>query len=274
MRLAVLAAVLILTIIFTVSCASVAAAALLSNPAPSRQVNSHTFPIGSRQVVDYAYSLRVRTGPSVDYDVLAYVHRGDVVEVLDYSGRFVQICTPRGKGWIYSGFLSREYVAEDEDSAEVYRPSPPKSVTEIPDLNINLWTYHLRFFDSTAHDGTMHDLTDEYEALYGIVYHEAQGAVFALRTDTAIPNFDFIEVGLGGGDTGMLYFYPGDVLHSFDMFTPENALVVTTHFGTMPRIAVTFLDENGTRRYLTIQQCGIDGSVLLIEFPLDVKDPF
>jgi len=120
----------------------------------------------------------------------------------------------------------------------------------------------------------MHDFTGEYESQYGIIRHESHGTVFAIRTDTTIPNFELLTVGFGGGDTGLMYFYPGEALYSFDIFTPENALVVSTHFGTMPRIAVAFVDTNGERRYFIIQQSGMDGSILLLEFQLDKRNPF
>lgn len=77
-------------------------------PTPGRFILRDTFPIGTLQKIDYAYALRVRTGPSNDYDVLTFVHRGDEFEILDYSGRFVQIYTSHGAGWIFAGFLSRE----------------------------------------------------------------------------------------------------------------------------------------------------------------------
>jgi len=77
-------------------------------PTPSRFIRHDTFPVGTRQRIDYAYALRVRTGAGNDYDVLTFVHRGDEFEILDYSGRFVQIYTNRGAGWIFAGFISRE----------------------------------------------------------------------------------------------------------------------------------------------------------------------
>jgi hypothetical protein len=229
---------------------------------PSRHIRRDTFPVGSRQVIDYAHTLRVRTGAGNHYDTLTFVNRGDEFEILDYSQCFVKIETEQGRGWIFAGFLSRR------PTAEVFSPSPPKNIVSIPDLNMNLWTYPLRFIN-----GTLHDLVDEYESRYGIVHHEG-GSAFAIRTDTPIPFFELLEVGHGGGDRGIIYFYPGEVLHSFDVFTPQDALVITTHFGTMPRIAVSFPDENNTRRYFTIQQSGLDGSILLTEFPLDVPAPF
>jgi hypothetical protein len=78
---------------------------------PSGHITRDTFPIGSRQSVAYAHTLTVRTEPRNDSRILTYVHRGDEFEILDYNGRFVQIETAQGLGWIFSGFLSRRYYA-------------------------------------------------------------------------------------------------------------------------------------------------------------------
>ena len=75
---------------------------------PGRHINRNTFPVGSRQMIAYAYALRVRIGPSNDHDVLTFVHRGEEFEILDFGGGFVQIATDRGLGWIFAGFLSRD----------------------------------------------------------------------------------------------------------------------------------------------------------------------
>ncbi|MCL2189276.1 MAG: SH3 domain-containing protein [Defluviitaleaceae bacterium] len=74
---------------------------------PNHHITRNTFPIGSRQTIVFAYALHVRTGPSNNYDTLTFVRRGETFEILDYHGRFVQIETPRGTGWIFAGFLSR-----------------------------------------------------------------------------------------------------------------------------------------------------------------------
>jgi hypothetical protein len=76
-------------------------------PTPSRHICKETFPVGSQQLIDYAYVLRVRTAPGNHYDTLTFVNRGDEFEILDYCGRFVQIETAHGQGWIFAGFLSR-----------------------------------------------------------------------------------------------------------------------------------------------------------------------
>ncbi|MCL1864147.1 MAG: SH3 domain-containing protein [Defluviitaleaceae bacterium] len=79
---------------------------------PGQFIRRDTFSVGTRQVIDYAHVLRVRTGPGDNYDVLTFVHYGDEFEILDYSGRFVQIYTNRGVGWVFAGFLSRGLTFE------------------------------------------------------------------------------------------------------------------------------------------------------------------
>ena len=143
-------------------------------------------------------------------------------------------------------------------------------VTEIPDLQINLWAYRLDFGYRNERN-----LPDEYDTLYEVFEHEG-GPSLAIWTDTVIQNFELIEVGLGtwGLGEGLLYFYPGQVLHSIPEFTPKRPFALSSHFGTMPRIAVTFLDENGLRRYFTITLSGVDGSVELSPFDLENNEPF
>ena len=77
---------------------------------PSRHITENTFTIGSQQVIDYASVLTVRTGPGNHYDVLTFLTRGDIVNIVDYNGKFVQISTDHGYGWIFAGFLSRDIL--------------------------------------------------------------------------------------------------------------------------------------------------------------------
>ena len=139
---------------------------------------------------------------------------------------------------------------------------------KIDDLQIRLWTYPLAFSERNALL-----LTEEYDTHYDVFYRE-EGISLAIWTDTTIYDFEFIEVGLGNTGIEMLYFYPGRSLHTVAKFTPERPFALRTSFGTMPRSALTFLDDSGTRRYLIIEWSGIDGSISLREFPLDVPDPF
>jgi hypothetical protein len=77
---------------------------------PGHQLRADTFPTGSTQAIDYCYVLTVRTGPDNGYGILTYVYRGQEFTVLDYSRGFARIETSRGPGWIFAGFLSRDFI--------------------------------------------------------------------------------------------------------------------------------------------------------------------
>ena len=158
--------------------------------------------------------------------------------------------------------MSNLDVENLDDAARINSWHRPWTITEIPDLQINLWTYPL--------DPNMQE---NYKTHYNVLEHEG-GSVVAIWTDTTIRNFELIEVGLGTYNEGMLYFYPGQSLYTVREFTPERPFAFRTFFGTMPLIAVTFIDENGVRRYFTIQDSRVDGSLHVSEFPLDVPNPF
>jgi len=86
-----------------------------NSPTPSGYIFKDTFPVGSWQVIDYANTLIVRTGPSNDYRILTFVNRGDEFIIHDYQRRFVQIETDKGLGWIFAGFLSRQNAAPESE---------------------------------------------------------------------------------------------------------------------------------------------------------------
>jgi len=154
----------------------------------------------------------------------------------------------------------------DDGIIVIERKSLFWNVTNFHEPQLNFWSYNLGF---PQHSNFLY----EYETLYDAVTHEG-GSTWAIWTDTTIQNFEFIEVGHGDTGTGMMYFYPGRTFHLIEEFTPAQPFSFRSHFGTMPRIALTFLDENGERLYFTIQQSGMDGSLEIIRFPLDERSPF
>ena len=160
----------------------------------------------------------------------------------------------------FNDVLKNIYVTVDGGVITVERHPVAWSVIEIPDMQVSLWAYPLGLYELL------------YETHYNVFHHESVGA-FAIWTDVTVSNFELIEVGLGDTGTGMVYFYPGESLLHIPEFTPERPLAVRTHFGTMPRLAVTFLDNDGVRRFVTIQHSGMDGSIQLIPFPLDEPNP-
>ena len=149
---------------------------------------------------------------------------------------------------------------------EVERQSLFWNVTSFPELQLNFWSYNLGF---PQHSNPMY----EYGTHYDVITHE-EGSAWVIWTDATIQNFEFIEVGHGDTGTGMMYFYPGRTLYLIEDFTPARPFSFRSHFGTMPGIAITFLDENGVRLYFTIQQSGRDGSLEIMPFPLDERNLF
>ena len=120
-------------------------------PTPSRHIRRETFPVGSQQLIDYAYALRVRTGAGNHYDTLTFVNRGDGFEILDYCGRFVQIETAHGRGWIFAGFLSRNRTVTE----------PIFVQSACPDGIIGLWT-----FEKLTESNQMNGVETEVPFLY------------------------------------------------------------------------------------------------------------
>ena len=82
-----------------------------TRPTPVDQLHAGMFPVGSEQRVEYASALNVRRGPHYNYTAFTYLVRGNVVTVLEYRDKWIRVNTPRGEGWIYTGYLSREMAA-------------------------------------------------------------------------------------------------------------------------------------------------------------------
>ena len=137
------------------------------------------------------------------------------------------------------------------------------NVVELPDMHVNLWAYLLPH-DFSSEDGY------EYDTIYDVVEHES-GGVTVIWTDTTITDFELIDVRLETpeGREGIFYFVRGETLLALHEFTPDRPIAFRTHYGTMPKIAITFVNEYGTRHYFSITRSGMDGSIEILPFPLD-----
>ena len=99
---------LLLLLVMTVLIPS---AVVLARPTPVNQLHAGMFPVGSQQRVEYASALNVRRGPGTRYAVFTHLTRGTYVEVLEFRNKWIRVNTPRGEGWIYTGYLSRDVAA-------------------------------------------------------------------------------------------------------------------------------------------------------------------
>ena len=145
----------------------------------------------------------------------------------------------------------------------VNRDSIYWNVVELSDLQINLWAYLLPN-DFSSEDGY------EYDTIYDVILHES-GGVTVIWTNTTITNFELIDVRLETpeGREGISYFVRGETLLALPEFTPDRPISFRTHYGTMPKIAITFVNEYGERHYFSITRSGMDGSIEILPFPID-----
>jgi len=74
---------------------------------PHAQLRAENFPVGSTQVVDYAFFLNVRRGPGTSHVAFNHLSRGAEITVLEFRSGWVRINTAHGDGWIYAGYLRR-----------------------------------------------------------------------------------------------------------------------------------------------------------------------
>jgi hypothetical protein len=104
---------------------------------------------------------------------------------------------------------------------------------------------------------------DFFEDEYGD--YETERIMF--RTNTAVKDFSFIEIGFIEKDTDLKYYKSRSSLYSMNEFLPEKPLVVTwLEQGLMPHRGISFVDENDKTRYFYLSKSGEDNSLLLIEF--------
>ncbi len=98
-------------------------------------------------------------------------------------------------------------------------------------------------------------LLDKYDSFYEYINDE-DGARLIIWTDTEIKDFSFISI--KNDDTGnKLSYFAGDALFSVDEFPPEKPFVVKLRIpGTVPAYGISFVDENGAKKYYTIQLSG------------------
>jgi len=114
--------------------------------------------------------------------------------------------------------------------------------------------------------------SDERLANFGVPYEytvDENGGRIMIRTDIPIKDFAFFEIGYDIEDDNFK-FYPGSILYTIDELPPERPFVVTMY---MPEIIPThgfsFSDGDNTKRNYLIQESGMDGSIFLVEFPVN-----
>ena len=99
---------------------------------------------------------------------------------------------------------------------------------------------------------TTDELLNKYDSFHEYIIN-GDGDTLIIRTDTAIKDFAFISVNYDdtGGKVSLL---AGDTLFSVDELSPEKPFVVKLldPGGVLPTYGISFVDENGVKRYYSI----------------------
>jgi hypothetical protein len=87
------------------------------------------------------------------------------------------------------------------------------------------------------------------------------------KVGTEVKDVRFLEIFFDeNGESGDVNFYVSRILYSKDKVSPEKPLVVGTVFhGDFPTRGISFVDENNTTRYYSLNMSGRDGSLILLE---------
>lgn len=102
-------------------------------------------------------------------------------------------------------------------------------------------------------------------------YVEPENAAYQVKIlfeiSATVKDVRFLVIYLDeSGEDGSLNFYVDKTLYSMDTLPPEKPLVVGTVFeGLLPTRAISFVDENNTTRYYSVEMSGKDGSIFLSE---------
>jgi len=108
---------------------------------------------------------------------------------------------------------------------------------------------------------------DSYSSFDEFVEFDEEGYQrIVFTTSAVVTDFRFIEVGYNS-DGPTIEFFESSVLYSIDELLPEKPLVVTwMEWGLIPHRGISYIDENSTRKFFSINLSGYDGSLLLVEF--------
>ena len=164
---------------------------------------------------------------------------------------------------IKNEMLSYDNAQDEYSQTTLSTPEPWPIVNyfQVDDSQIYLRVYHLG------------SAWEDYSEYVDVIYDCCSGAeVFVIRVNIPTRNFALIVVGIGQGDEDSIYLYAGRQVHLVDELPPEIPFVVRACIGGgIPSRAISFLDENDEHRNFLLSRCGIDGSIVLMPYPLDER---
>jgi len=118
-------------------------------------------------------------------------------------------------------------------------------------------------------DYATEELLGQYKSYEEFVESEntEHQAKILFKISAAVKDVRFLVIYFDeSGDDDNLGFYVNKTLYSKDIISPKKPLVVGTVFeGLLPTRAISFVDENNTTRYYSLNMSGKDDSIFLIE---------
>ncbi|MBQ3379675.1 MAG: hypothetical protein IJG50_07430 [Clostridia bacterium] len=86
-------------------------------------------------------------------------------------------------------------------------------------------------------------------------------------TDNSLKELTLLSLTFVDADEDGNIVFSTEELYTVPEFTPQDALIFeTTFFGTIPNNGFSYVNEQGVKKYFTIEQSGMDGSLQLIAF--------
>ena len=158
---------------------------------------------------------------------------------------------------------SHDVIHEEFSQVALQSPElwPIIKYIEVSDSQIYLRAYHLGIACA--------DFSEYVDMMYDC---DRGGTVFVIWVNIPVRNFAFIEVSIGQEGEDSIYLYANQQLHLIDELSPEMPFVVRTFIGCgIPTRGISFLDENDEQRYFLLSTCGLDGSIVLMPYPLDER---
>ena len=123
-------------------------------------------------------------------------------------------------------------------------------------------------FSSVSEDIAVYNSTDGYEEYYKFAASESEYKVsFMVAANKTITDFKLYSLTWkDSAETIFTYELSEKPLYELEKLTSDKPLMLTVEFpGDMPAYAITFKDQNGTEKIYSLEQSGMDGSILLVD---------
>jgi len=163
--------------------------------------------------------------------------------------------------------LAEPLESEKPETGETYCPEESPFAPSMGITSANIQFHFVA--DNFLYDlEPFFDLIDlgQFESFHEFVeFDEEMHSRIVFTTEATVRNFRFIEISYNF-DTDPYETIVSNVLYSLEELSPETPFVVTwRQWGIFPHRGISFVDENGTTRYFSIDMSTESGSLMFTE---------